>query len=349
MASLGVSVRDLLPPAGPRAALPTRSIVDLAVRAERLGYHSLWLPEGRGREAMAQLGALAIATDRIHLGTGIMPVFSRPPALAAMALATLDDLSGGRLIFGIGAGHPEITERGYGRAFTRPVRAVREFVEIVRLAMSGETVRYTGEVFQVQEFTLESTPARQVPIFIAALRGSMLRLAGQIGDGVLLNWATPERAARSSAAVREAARAAGRPQGSVSVACFVRVCVTEQVERAREILRRLIATYAALPAYARMFEESGLPEEIHAIRTGWESGIDAAARAVSDQMVEGLGLIGTADHCRVGIERFRTSGVNLPVIYPYPVGPGLGSYSRTIEALAPNWSEAEPREGAISN
>jgi probable F420-dependent oxidoreductase len=284
---------------------------------------------------MAQLGALAITTNRVHLATGIMPVFSRPPALAAMGLATLDDLSGGRLIFGIGAGHPGITERGYGQTFTHPVRAVREFVEIVRLTMSGETVRYAGQVFQVQEFALESTPARQVPIFIAALRGRMLRLAGQIGDGVLLNWATSERAARSSAAVREAARAAGRPQGSVSVACFVRVCVTEQVARAREILRRIIATYGGLDAYARMFEESGFAEEVHAIRAGWVLGIDAAARAVSDRMVEGLGLIGTADQCRAGIDRFRKSGVDLPVIYPYPVAPGPDSLGRTIEALAP--------------
>lgn len=335
MPGIGVALRDLLPPAGPRTALSVRSLVDLAVRADHLGYHSVWLPEGRGREAFAQLGALSIATHRIHIGTGIMPVFSRPPALAAMGLATLDDLSGGRLIFGIGAGHPGITERGYGQPFTRPVRAVREFVEIVRLAMSGEAVHYAGKVFQVREFELESTPARQVPIFVAALRGSMLRLAGQIGDGVLLNWMTSGQAARSAAAVREAARTAGRPPGSVSVACFVRVCVTEEVERGREILRRMIAAYAGLDAYARMFEESGFAEEVQAIQAGWTSGIDAAGRAVSSRMVENLALIGTADDCRRGIERFRKSGIDLPVIYPYPVEPGPDSYERTIVSLAP--------------
>jgi len=335
MASLGVALRDLIPRVGPRSALPVRSIVDLAVRAEQLGYDSLWLPEGQGREATAQLGALAIVTKRIRLGTAIMPVFSRPPAIAAMGLATLDELSGGRLILGVGAGHPSMTERGYGRNFSTPVRAVREFVEIVRLAMSGESVRYTGKVFQVQDFALESTPIRQVPIFIAGLRGRMLRLAGRIGDGVLLNWVTPEQAARSSATVGEAARAAGRSEGTVSVACFVRACVTEHVEEAREILRRMIATYARLQAYARLFEESGFAEEIQAIHAGWGSGIDAAAHAVSARMVDALGLIGTADHCRRGIERFRKSGVDIPVIYPYPIRPGPDSYRRTIEALAP--------------
>ena len=336
MPPLGVALRDLLPPVGSRTALPVRSLVDLAVRADNLGYHSVWLPEGRGREAFAQLGALSIATHRMHIATGIMPVFSRPPALAAMGLATLDDLSGGRLIFGIGAGHPGITERGYGQPFGRPVLAVREFVEIVRRAMSGGPVRYAGKVFQIQEFELESTPRRQVPIFIAALRDRMLRLAGTTGDGVLLNWMTPSQATRAAAAVREAARAAGRAQGSVTIACFIRACVTEQPEQAREILRRMIATYVGLEAYARMFEESGFTREISAIRSVWASGVDAATGAVSDQMVDGLGLIGTTEQCRAGLERFRQSGIDLPIVYPYPVEPGRESYERTIAALAPS-------------
>jgi probable F420-dependent oxidoreductase len=335
MSPVGVALRDLLPPAGPRTALPVRSIVDLAVHADRLGYHSVWLPEGRGREAFAQLGALAIMTHRIHIGTGILPVFSRPPALTAMGLATLDELSGGRMIFGIGTGHPAITERGYGYASRYPARAVREFVEVVRLAMSGEPVRYDGRVFHVEEFQLESTPDRQVPIYVAALGTRMLRLAGEIADGVLLNWMTPEQISRAAAVVRASARASGRPEGSITVAVYVRACVTERVAQAREVLRRIIAAYAGLPAYARMFEESGFAREISAIQAAWPSGIEAASRAVSDRMVDALGLIGTAAQCRAGLERFAAPGVDLPVIYPYPAAPGPDSYERTITALAP--------------
>jgi len=334
---LGVSLRDLLPPAGPRGALPVRAIVELAATAEELGYHSVWLPEGRGREAIAQLGAIAAITNRIHLGTGIMPVFSRPPALAAMALATLDDLSGGRVLFGIGAGHAGIAGRGYGLAFRQPVRAVREFVEIVRRAMSGQVVRYAGRVFQVQEFSLESVPARPVPVYVAALRGGMLRLAGRVGDGVLLNWATPERAAASGAAAREAAVAAGRDPASVTVACFIRACVTDEAERAREILRRLIAVYAALPAYARLFEESGFAREVRA--AAGAPGVEAAARAISDRMVDALGVVGTAAQVRAGVDRYRRAGVDLPIVYPFPAETGPEAdpeaYRRTITAVAP--------------
>jgi len=334
--ALGVALRDLLPPAGPRTALPVRSVLDLGTLAERGGYHSVWLPEGRGREAFAQLGALAAATRRIHLGTGILPVFSRPPALTAMALATLDDLAGGRVLFGIGAGHPAITQRGYGRPFTRPVRAIREYVEILRLVMSGDPVRYAGEIFRVEEFALESTPARQVPVFIAALRGRMLQLAGAIGDGVLLNWMTPDHAGTCAGAVRGAARAAGRPEGSVTVACFVRACVTDEMEEARRVLRRLIAAYAALDAYAHMFAESGFAAEAQAIREAWAGGVDAAAAAVGDRMTDALGLIGTAAHCRAGLARFTAAGIDLPVIYPFPVGSARESFECTIAALAPH-------------
>jgi len=324
---LGVALRDLLPPAGPRGAMPARAIVDLAVTAERSGYHSVWLPEGRGRESFAQLGAMALATSRIQLGTGILPVFSRQPTLAAMGIATLDDLSGGRMNLGIGAGHTK---------FRHPLRAVREFVEIVRLVMTGRPVRYAGRVFRVEEFTLEFTPARQVPIFLAALRSGMLRLAGELGGGVLLNWVTTEQAARAADTVREAAASLGHDPRDIIVACFIRTCVTNDMGGARMVLRRLIASYAALPSYAAMWTESGFGTEVAAIQQGWRSGIDAAADSVSDRMVQALGLIGTGAACSAGLEQFRQSGVDLPIIYPFPLRPADdAAYSQTIEALAP--------------
>jgi 5,10-methylenetetrahydromethanopterin reductase len=324
---LGVALRDLLPPAGPRSAMPSRGLVDLAVTAERSGYHSVWLPEGRGREAFSLLGAMARATSRIQLGTGIMPVFSRPPALAAMGIATLDDLSDGRMNLGVGAGHTK---------FPHPRRAVREFVEIVRLVMTGRSVNYTGRVFQVDNFTLEFTPARQVPIFLAALRTRMLRLAGELGGGVLLNWATTKRAARAVEIVREAAASSGRDPQDIIVACFIRTCVTDDVDGARGVLRRLIAAYAALPSYAAMWTDSGFGGEVAAIQKAWSSGVDEAAESVSDRMVAAIGLIGAQEACLAGLEQFRKAGVDLPIIYPFPLRPGDDSaYRQTIEALAP--------------
>jgi 5,10-methylenetetrahydromethanopterin reductase len=307
--------------------MPGRALVDLAVTAERSGYHSVWLPEGRGREPFALLGAMALATSRIQLGTGIMPIFSRLPALAAMGIATLDDLSGGRMNLGVGAGHTR---------FPHPRRAVREFVEIVRLVMTGRSVNYAGRVFQVENFTLEFTPARQVPIFLAALRTRMLRLAGKLGGGVLLNWATTEQAARSVEIVREAAASSGRDPRDIVVACFIRTCVTGNVDGAKTVLRRLIAAYAVLPSYAAMWTDSGFGGEVAAIQKAWSSGVDEAAESVSDRMVTALGLIGIKEACSAGLEQFRRAGVDLPIIYPFPLRPAdEEEYRQTIEALAP--------------
>ncbi len=167
--AIAVVLRDLLPPAGPRSLLPVRALVDLAALADRLGYHSVWVPEGRGRELGSMLGAMALATTRLGLATGILPLYSRPPALVAMAAATLASLSGGRFILGIGAGHPAIIGQGYGVPFREPLIAAREFVAIVRAVLAGERVSMRGRVFTVEAFELEARPDHPVPIYVAAL------------------------------------------------------------------------------------------------------------------------------------------------------------------------------------
>ncbi|MDR7387592.1 MAG: LLM class flavin-dependent oxidoreductase [Armatimonadota bacterium] len=339
---LGVALREPPPSAGPGARLRARRIVELALLAERLGYHSVWIPEGRGWEAFALLGGMAGATERSALGTGIVPVFSRPPALAAMGLATLDDLSGGRLIFGVGAGHPEISERGYGVLFREPVTAVSEFVEIVRRAMGGETVRFSGRVFRVADFALESPPRRIVPIYVAALGSRMLKLAGEIGDGVLLNWIPAARAPVAVEAVRRAAAATGGRAAALQVACYVRVCITDRAGPAREALRRLIALYARFPAYRAMWRQSGFAEEM-ARGEAAGSETEAVVRAISDRMVDALGLIGDPAAVHRGLQGFRDAGVDLPIVYPFVAGPSEQAYRDTIEGLAPRQLGGEGR------
>ncbi len=338
---IGVALRDLLPPAGPRISIPTRTMLDLAGLADRLGYHSVWVPEGHGRELFTQLGAIAVTTSQIRLATGILPVFSRLPVMAAMSLATLDDLSTGRVIFGVGTGHRALTEQGYGTKYQLPLIAVQEFIEIVRRVLTGQAVHYRGQVFQVDAFELEFKPARRVPIFVAALGTHMLRVASQVGDGVLLNWATPERVRWAVRHIRAAMAAVGRDPRTIQIACFVRTCVTDDPVRARSTLRRLIATYASLPAYARMWRHSGFAEEVRAIQKAWASGVDAAAASIPDVMGGCLGLVGSAAVCREGLSRFRSAGVDIPIVYPFPTDPGdETALRRTIQALAPASVEA---------
>jgi len=329
---LGLALREP-PPAGLGGTLGTRVVVELAALAERLGYHSVWIPEGQGREVFSLLGAVAMATERIGLATGVLPVFSRPPGLAAMGLATVDDLSNGRVICGVGAGHAELSGHVYAIPYRRPVTAVREFVDVLRRVMRGGTVCFEGRVFRVNGFALESVPARAVPVYVAALRGRMLSLAGEVGDGVLLNWATVARVPVAVEAVRRAAWMAGRTS-PVRVACFIRACVTDRPEPAREALRRLIASYASLHTYRALWACSGFAEEMSRAEQAVRSGVEAVVQAISDRMVEALGLIGSARQVQRRLREFYEAGVEVPIVYPFAAGPGARAYRETIEALA---------------
>jgi probable F420-dependent oxidoreductase len=334
---LAIVLRDLLPPAGPRDLMSAPTLVEFASLADRLGYHSVWVPEGRGRELGSTLGAMARATSRIGLATGIMPLYSRPPALAAMAAATLSDLTGGRFLLGVGAGHPAIIAQGYGLPFEKPLRAAREFVEIVRAALSGRRVAMRGEVFRVDAFQLESRPRDPVPIYLAALGPSMLRLAGEIADGVILNWVAPEHVDWAVGCVREGSRRAGRDPAATRVVCFVRAAVTDAPAAAWAVLRRLAATYVMMPSYARMFEAAGRAADVAAIRDAWEAGgVDAAAAAASSDFVGRLAVVGSRSACLEGLRRYYDLGVDVVAAYPFPVGPDVaGSMQATIEGLAP--------------
>ncbi len=332
---LGLVLRDLLPPAGPRDLLPVRALVDYAALADRLGFDSVWIPEGQGRELMATIGAMGQATSRIRLATGILPFYSRPPALTAMAAATLADLTGGRFILGIGTGHPAIIEEGYGLRYREPLAAAREFMLIVRRVVTGERVGMHGRVFRVEAFQLESRPRHRVPIYLAALGPRMLRLAAQLADGVILNWISPARVRSAVEIVRQEALLAGRDPASVDVVCFVRAAITPAREAAWKVMRRLLATYAVMPAYARMFEEAGFTGDVAAMSAAWATGgVEAAAAAASDEFVRDLAVVGSAQECLEGLSRYCDAGADLVAAYPFPVGDdAAGSMRATIEGL----------------
>jgi probable F420-dependent oxidoreductase len=337
---LGLVLRDLLPPAGPRALIPARALLDLAVLADRRGYDSVWVPEGTGREATSTLGAAAAVTSHIRLGSGILTIFTRPPGLAAMAAATLADLSGGRFILGLGVGHPHLVGAAFGARYRRPLAAMREYVAIVRQALAGGQVTVAGRVFRTGALRLESRPRYPVPIYLAALGEGMLRLAGEVADGVILNWMPPSRVRWAAEIVRDAARRHGRDPSAITVACYVRAACGDAAA-VMPVVRRLVATYAAMPAYARMFEAAGLAPDVAAVRAAWaRGGVDAAAQAVTDEFASQVVVrsSGVASHTahRAAFDGYYDAGADLTIAYPVPVGADAAASMRdTIEGFAP--------------
>src|SRR5262245_37045793 len=192
---------------------------DLARETERLGYRDAWSFEADGVDAFTPL-AVAAQASGLRLGTAIVNVYTRGPATLAMSAAGLAEAAPGRFILGLGSGSDVIVESWNGGVFAKPVTRVRETTQFLRRALAGERVVFRGETFPVDGFRL-SRPPEPVPIYLAALRSGMLRLAGEVADGVILNWLAPEDVPRCVAIVRESAANAGRDPSAIEITCRV--------------------------------------------------------------------------------------------------------------------------------
>jgi probable F420-dependent oxidoreductase len=297
-----------------------RQLIDLARLAEAHGYESIWVPEGSGKDAFSQLTAYALSTQHVQLGTGITTIYTRTPSLLAMTAGTLDQVSGKRAILGLGIGHREGIEQGHGVTFGKPLRRMREYVATIRAVLGGENIPKAIEV-PVKRFRLEFAPERPVlPIYIAALGPRMCQLAGEIADGVLMNWATLSYVKEAIANVRLGAQRAGREPEEVGIACYIRAAVGPDAGAIKQALARETVRYISLDFYRQMFNHSGFAEETDAVMKALPQGVDSAAEYISDRMLEAVAVFGSPETCRRRIEGYRALGVTHPVVAPVPVG-----------------------------
>ncbi len=330
MARIGVRLES-----GPH--LTPAQLIELAKLAENRGFESVWLPEGAGSEALTHLAAFACNTSRVTLATGILPIYHRTPTLLAMAAGSVDAISGGRFTLGLGVGHRAPVEGGHGIPFDRPMTRMRETVHIVRALLSGEPVTYDGRVYTPRGSKLGFDPLRpDLPIYLAALRPQMVEMAGEIADGVLLNWATPEYLEQAVGHLRRGAEKAGRDPSDVDVACYVRTAVVDDVEAAKPWLRRRIAYYFTMDYYVRYFEQRGFAGEAAAISAALARGdAQGAADLVTDAMLDELAVVGSAEECRRRVDALRATGLRMPVVAPFVQGDdAMATFRAVIDAFA---------------
>jgi 5,10-methylenetetrahydromethanopterin reductase len=312
---LGVSLRDI--------GVTADVLRGWADAAEAGGYSGIWVPDVGGHDAVTTLATFAGTTRRVLLGTGVMPVFSRPPLVIAQTAATLDDLSGGRFVLGLGAGARFSTERWFGARWSDPFARLEAAVAAIRAVTAGQ---------EVDGFRLGFPPTRpRLPVMLAALNPRMLAFAGRLGDGVLLNWLPLDAVPDAVAQVRKAATDAGRDPAAVVVACYVRACVGDLGQLAGD-LRPQVLTYLQSPAYAAMLRRSGITD----VDRVAAAGPDERTGLVSDQTIDALVATGTADQLAARLEAYRQAGVDLPVLYPLPAGEHPAArVLATLSALAP--------------
>lgn len=296
--------------------------ISRAQAAERLGYESVWshqLPDTRDTSLV--LAAYANHTQRVKLGTAILPIYTRHPTAMVQMAATLDELSGGRFILGIGISHKVTVEGMWGLKIESPVNAMREYVTIVR-----DSLRDGGCSFEGEHFTARwsySGPRRaDLPIMISALSPRMLELAGEIADGVVL-WMCSPSYVRDQVLphVKAGRQKAGKPLEGFEIVSQVPVCLTSDRAAAMDAFRKTVERYAALPYYRKVLDASGFKAEL-------DSG------NISETLIEQFAGIGDEEQVRAAIRRYREAGLTLPGAGPFSGHKGAAGFEATLEAAA---------------
>ena len=316
-----------------------QDIVECVKVAEELGYESAWVAEGHGGDQFSVLTACALATEKIKLGTSITSVFVRTAPTIAMAAASVDYFSNGRFILGMGTSHKVQVEPEHGLEFTKPVQRLRECVDIVRGILKDSDVNYHGEIYDIDRFDLWFEPLRkEIPIYVAAVFPKMLEICGEISQGAILTWCTLDHAELAAWHVGVGARNAGRAPGDVEVASLLPCAVSDNRESARDLMRQPIASYAGrFPRYRKLMVDAGFPDEIEKVRVAWQAGnIQESLNLVPGELIDKIGLVGTADEVREKLADYRKAGITLPIVSPRFIGDGAKEQAlEIIRACAP--------------
>lgn len=299
--------------------------VETAGRAAELGFRSFWTAETTGPEAFSLLAAAGATAPGLDLGTGVLALQLRTPPLAAMAAATLAALDPDRDVFlGVGISSPVVTSRWHGAPYgSQPLSQVREYVALTKECLSGEKVTFAGDHYQVKGFRLGvrfRDGARSPQVVLGALGPKMLRLAGEVADGVLLNYLPATHVAWSVEQVRAGEAAAGRDPGSCTVHAYVHAGVADR-DGALANGRRDLFSYAVVDSYAESFTRAGFGDSVAEVRERHAAGDrEGAVNAVSEEMVDAIDVVGDADLVRDTVRAYAAAGVDHPVLMPLPWG-----------------------------
>ncbi len=299
---------------GSLAVLGPRGILDVACLADELGYRSMWTVEATGTDAFSLLGAVSAVAPGLDLATGIVPIQLRTPTLAAMSAATLQAMSPNADVWlGVGVSAPGILRQHGLPSAERPIGIMREYVALLRECLSGEAVTFEGDFFQVKRFRLGVRLGERRPkIVMAALNPQMLKLAGEVADGVLLNYLPASHVAESVDQVRRG--------GDAKIFAYVHAAVST-LDRAANSARKDLFNYAMADGYANMFRRAGFTEEVDALRARQaERDRDGALAAISERMIQAIDFIGSESEVGAFVRSYVDAGVEHPVLMPMPWG-----------------------------
>jgi F420-dependent oxidoreductase-like protein len=316
-----------------------KAVLRAARLAEELGYDSIWVPEAWAYEQFQLLTEIALATKRLKLATGIANVFSRSAGLLAMSAATLDEISEGRAILGLGTSGKVVVENFHGVPYRKPLTRLNETIGILRALWRGDRlVPEMSTLFDARHFKLEMTPLRNnIPIYVASLQAEAVRAVGRYADGWVPTFWPYRHLSDGIALLAEGARAAGKDPKSIDVAPFVAVIPSDDQNMARSFVKPLVAFYIGGMGtyYHALFCRYGFQENADRVRELYNSGDrKQAAAAVSDELIDAIAICGPAGYCREQLQDWRRNGVGMPLVN-LPVGMPIEVTEELLRTIAP--------------
>ena len=289
---------------------------------------SIWIPETWGMENFSMLGAISSKTKNQKIGSSIINIYSRSPSTISMGAATTDILSNGRLILGLGTSSVPIVEDFHGNEFETPVQRMREYVEIIRLSLSKKQINYSGKIFNLKNFTLLIKPKRQsIPIYLAAINQRMVNLAWELGDGVIF-YLRPLDEMKKTISKMQTER-------KIDVACQIITCISNNSEEAIQRAKKTLAFYISVgKVYREFLAKNGFENETNNIFEEFKkSGFKSNHELITDSMLNSLCISGSPEEVKVQLEKFRDTGINLPIIQFNPIGNPIESFSLLKKTL----------------
>jgi F420-dependent oxidoreductase-like protein len=305
--------------------------LEIAQTAESLGYDSIWTAEAYGSDAATVLAWLAAGTSRIKLGSGIFQIPARSVAMTAMTAATIDNLSGGRMLLGLGTSGPQVSEGFHGVRFAKQLQRTREYVAVLRLALSRQKIEYHGETLELplpngpgKALKLTIRPIQEkIPIYLAVLGPKNVALAGEIADGWLPVFFSPEHTKALRAPLEEGAARAGRSLDEFRICPSVNVMISDDLENARNVMRPIIALYVGGMGsreqnfYNRLVSSYGFEDAAAKVQELYLAGQKTEAMfALPDELIDMVSIVGPKDRVRARLRDFRDAGVDTLIVWP---------------------------------
>jgi F420-dependent oxidoreductase-like protein len=317
-----------------------KAVLRTAQLADDLGYDSIWIPEAWAYEQFQLLAEIAVHTKRLKLATGIANVFSRSAGLLAMSVATLDEISEGRAILGLGTSGKLVIENFHGVPYRKPLTRLKETIGICRALWRGDRLQpELSTLFDARHFKLEMTPLRSsVPVYVASLQEKAIReVVGACADGWVPTFWPYQHLDDGRALLDEGARAAGRDPSAIEIASFMAIVPLEDTAAARAMIKPLVAFYiGGMGAYYHaLFCRYGFEENASLVRDLYDAGErKQAAAAVSDELIDAIAICGPPEHCREQLGAWRRHGVGLALMN-LPTGAPFELAEMLLRTMAP--------------